>query len=88
MSRKASKTLYRYLVRYLLMQAHSLYVEHNNFVFLSWADIAQKIGMDPANLSRIVTGVTVPRTDTFIMILDALGCKLTVEHGEQVSEKD
>lgn len=40
---------------------------------LSQKDVAEHFGIDPGNLSKILTGVTKPRANFFIELADYLG---------------
>ena len=47
--------------------------------------LAKKINVDPQVLSDILTSKAAPRLDTFSIILQALGCRLSIESLSDIS---
>lgn len=43
------------------------------------AEVAKRTGMDPETLSKILSSEEAPHFDTFLIILKALGCRLSIE---------
>ncbi|MYB96080.1 helix-turn-helix domain-containing protein [Candidatus Poribacteria bacterium] len=43
------------------------------------AEVAKRTSMDPQTLSKILSSQEVPHFDTFVAILKALGCRLSIE---------
>ncbi len=42
-------------------------------------EVAKRTGMDPQTLSKILSSEEAPHFDTFLIILKALGCRLSIE---------
>ena len=43
------------------------------------AEVTKRTGMDPQTLSKILSSEEAPHFDTFLIILKALGCRLSIE---------
>ena len=69
---------FRQLASAMLLRAKNLQTAFNDYRVIPWVDVADQLNMDPANLSKIVRGVTDCRVSTFLAIIKALGCYVSV----------
>ena len=72
------KLYFRSLAALLLHRARSLATMNNDYKFVSWKSVCDKLDIDPANMSRYQSGVTDLSASTLLAIIDAFGCSLTV----------
>ena len=70
---------FRQLASAMLLRAKNLQTASNDYVVIPWSKVAEQLSMDPANLSKIVTGVSDCRVSTFLAIVKALGCHVSVD---------
>lgn len=71
---------FRQLASAMLLRAKNLQTVSNDYVVIPWSKVAEQLSMDPANLSRIVTGVSDCKVSTFLAIVKSLGCYISVDH--------
>lgn len=74
------KNDFRQLACAMLLRAKNLQTASNDYIVIPWSKVAEQISMDPANLSKIVTGVSDCKVSTFLAIVKALGCYIFVDH--------
>lgn len=73
---------FKWMAVSMLKRAKYLQTVSNDYRIIPWLDVAKQLNMDPANLSKIVTGISDCRVSTFLAILGCLGCVLTIERHE------